>query len=124
MTSQLEAVLEIAGVGSVLLFIALAGLVGLMYLLTASWPFGGPPTPEADAEAEAEAEARALAEREAQEAREEQDRQLRAVALAVALGCAETERSTATAPVTSSAWQSLHRARRLVQRPSRARTRV
>ena len=37
MSSELQAVLEIAAAGSTLLFAALAGLIGLMYLLTAPW---------------------------------------------------------------------------------------
>ena len=37
MPSALQTVLEIAGVGTTLLFLALAGLVGLMYSLTSPW---------------------------------------------------------------------------------------
>ena len=39
MTPQLETVLEISAIGTALLFSALAGLIGLMYLLTAQWLF-------------------------------------------------------------------------------------
>ena len=34
MSTGLQTVLEIAGIGTVLLFLALAGLVGLMYAVT------------------------------------------------------------------------------------------
>ena len=40
MTPALDTVLPIAAIGSGLLFLALAGLIGLMYLLTSSWFHG------------------------------------------------------------------------------------
>ena len=43
MTPQLEAVLEISAIGTTLLFVALAGLIGLMYLLTAQALFSRGP---------------------------------------------------------------------------------
>ena len=41
MTPELQTVLEIAGVGSTLLFLALGGLVTLMYALTSPLLYGG-----------------------------------------------------------------------------------
>ena len=116
MSSELQAVLEIAAAGSTLLFAALAGLIGLMYLLTAPWlggarraatirpesagrpPGAGPGGPGFDPQDP-----------------DEQARRERAVALAVAIARAEHERSSAVEG--SSEWRRVHRAR-LMDRPS------
>ncbi len=121
MTPQLETVLEIAGVGTVLLFIALVALVGLMYLLTVPWPFGRSASP---AEQEPPAAAVANALREEEEERAERDRQLRAVALAVAVACAEADRPATSIAETMSDWRLVHRSRRLGQQKARARVRT
>ncbi len=120
MQSQLQTVLEIAGVGTVILFMALVGLVGLMYLLTMPWPFGKSARPAEGTAAPAEV----ADELREQEAREERDRQLRAVVLAVAVACAEAERSSAFLNETTSDWRRVHRSRRLGQRTARARIRL
>ncbi len=121
MTSQLETVLEIAGVGTVLLFIALVALVGLMYLLTLPWPFGRSARP---AEPEPVATEIADALREEEEERAEQDRQLRAVALAVGVACAEAERPATSITTAMSDWGRAHRSYRLGQQKARARVRT
>ena len=125
MTSQLDTVLQISAVGTAFLFAALAGLIGLMYLLTGSWVtrlFRRTPapaeTPDTPSLAELEAEAA-----RAEEA-EELDRQQRAVALAVALACAHTERPETPVTEAPSNWRQLHRARRLVQPTARASIRA
>ena len=120
MTSQLQTVLEIAGVGTIILFMALVGLVGLMYLLTMPWPFGKSARPAEEAAAPAEV----ADELREQEAREERDRQLRAVVLAVAVACAEAERPSTFLTETTSDWRRVHRSRRLGQRTARARVRL
>ena len=120
MTSQLETVLEIAGVGTVLLFMALVGLVGLMYLLTTPWPFG-----QSARRAEEElAATEAADESREQEEQAEGDRQLRAVALAVAVACAEAERPVTFVTDATSEWRRVHRSRRLGQQTARARVRT
>ena len=122
MTPQLETVLGIAGVGTVLLFIALVVLVGLMYLLTVPWPFGRSTSP-----AEQETAATAIADakrKEEEEERAERDRQLRAVALAVAVACAGAEHSATSITETMSDWRLVHRSHRLGQQKARARVRT
>ena len=117
MSPELQAVLEIAAAGSTLLFAALAGLIGLMYVLTAPW-MG---TRRATLRAE---DARlALDDAPAgggigSEDRAEQARRERAVALAVAVARAEMERPAAAER--SSEWRRVHRTR-MMDRPS-ART--
>ncbi len=120
MTSQLQTVLEIAGVGTVLLFMALVGLVGLMYLLTMPWPLGRSARPAEEESAPAEV----VDESREEEARAERDRQLRAVALAVAVACAEAERPSTFLAEATSDWRRVHRSRRLGQRTARARVRL
>jgi hypothetical protein len=122
MTPELLTVLWIAAVGSSLLFIALGGLVGLMYLLTAPWPFRrqgrrqirrGTHRPVIAAGSPSEAE--------------EGDRRRRAAAIAVALACSETERAPERtdwlAADSPSDWQLIHRARRLGQSRIRRQSR-
>ncbi len=119
MTSSLETVLQISAIGTGLLFAALAGLIGLMYLLTGSWlirrPAVAPPDPDPQATELADARA---------EEQEELDRQHRAVALAVALACAHSERPAVVVADAPSDWRRMHRARRLGQPPARARIRA
>ena len=129
MSPQLATVLEIAAVGATLLFTALAGLIGLMYILTSPWPrarrarpAGQPPTSTATALAETTDE-RPTAEEEAAQEAEERDRQRRAVALAAAVACADSGRVAATVPEAPPEWRRLHRTRRLNQPRSRTRAR-
>ena len=102
MSPELQAVLEIAAAGSTLLFAALAGLIGLMYVLTAPW---GTRRPTLRAE-----DGRAGPGDRAERARRE-----RAVALAVAVARAELERPAAGEG--SAEWRRVHRTR-LMDRPS------
>jgi hypothetical protein len=102
MTSQLETVLLISAVGTGFLFAALAGLIGLMYVLTGSRLFRRPAAPAADPDPALVAE---LVDTRAEE-KEELDRQHRAVAEA------------------SPDWRHLHRARRLGQPSARTRSRT
>ena len=109
MTPQLETVLEISAIGTALLFGALAGLIGLMYLLTGSWLFHRAAAPADDTRAEEQ---------------EELDRQHRAVALAVALACAHSERPAMVLAEAPSDWRRMHRTRRLGQPSARASVRA
>ncbi|MEE2637321.1 MAG: hypothetical protein VYE68_08840 [Acidobacteriota bacterium] len=120
MSSQLEPVLEISAYGTVILFAALAGLIGLMYMLTAQWPGqatqwlleiapGSAPSPTKPA-AEALAEA-------------ERDRRRRALAIAVAVACATTQRAPIVLSPGESPWRQMHHARRLSQATARTRSR-
>ena len=124
MTPQLETVLQISGIGTALLFTALAGLIGLMYLLTAQWLFTPAPVEAAPAATDtstADDEAEAEAERDGVEA--ERDRQRRAVAIAVALACAHAERGPVMVSDSATGWRRLHHTRRLSQPRARGRTR-
>jgi len=121
-TPQLETVLRISAIGSVLLFAALVGLIGLMYLLTSRALF----TPAAPEEVEAAGAAEADAEDEeaaADDVEAERDRQRRAVAIAVAVACAQVERGPVLATDDPTDWRRLHHTRRLNQPRSRARAR-
>src|SRR5678815_4964797 len=102
--SQLQTVLWIASVGGVLLFAAIAGLVGLMYLLTAPWWSAWQTrTPEAGIADDPAIDDGSAANRR------------RAAALAVAVACAEADRSPAFAADDSSNWRLMHRGLRLRQ---------
>ena len=113
MSPELQAVLEIAAAGSTLLFAALAGLIGLMYVLTAPWS-----TRRATLRAE---DARpALDDAPAGGGfgpgdHAERARRERAVVLAVAVARAELERPAAGGG--SAEWRRVHRTR-LMDRPS------
>ena len=129
MPPQLATVLEIAAVGATLLFAALAGLIGLMYVLTSPWPrarqarpAGQPPAPTSTALPETTDEGPTAEEEAAQEA-EARDRQRRAVALAAAVAWAESRRVAATVQEAPPEWRRLHHTRRLNQPRSRARAR-
>ena len=121
MDSQLRTVLEIAGVGTLLLFMALVGLVALMYLLTA-WPLRRV-TRRAKERQAADDRRDAIRALEKQEEQAERDRQLRAVALAVAVARAEAELPAALLNDQISDWRRIHRSRRLGQVTRRARLR-
>ena len=119
----METVLWISGVGTGLLFLALVGLIGLMYLLTAQWLFRPAPvaaTPEASIPESASVDPID----DGNEEEEERDRQRRAVALAVAIACAQAERAPMLLTAVASDWRRLHHNRRLNQPRSRARPRV
>ena len=122
MTPQLETVLEISAIGTALLFGALAGLIGLMYLLTGSWLFLRAAAPADDQDTLPVAELVIDDTRAAEQ--EELDRQHRAVALAVALACAHSERPAVVMAEAPSDWRRIHRARRLGQPPARASVRA
>ena len=125
MSSALQTVIEIAGVGTTLLFLALAGLVGLMYSLTSPWLTErlSPSATTNTAQDESEERVLAAAEQAKGEALSEADRQQRAVVLAVAVACATEELRLIHVPETSSAWRRLHQTRRLSKRSSRQRAR-
>jgi hypothetical protein len=123
MTEQMETVLWISGVGTGLLFLALVGLIGLMYLLTAPWLFRPAPvaaTPDASPPESGGTDP--VDDRNEEE--EERDRQRCAVALAVAIACAQAERAPMLLTAVASDWRRLHHNRRLSQPRSRARTRM
>ncbi len=139
MTSALDIVLEIAAVGSGLLFLALAGLIGLMYLLTAPWLFGRPETageatPEdAVTETDEETAAQPLATAETAgetPAHVEAERQRRAVVLAVTVAVARdraarsVRRIVATATETTSDWRRAGRMRHFSKQRRRTRARA
>lgn len=108
-------VLWISVVGASLLFVALAGLVCLMYLLTAPWLFTArtaeaePLIPVLDGAAEQDAE---------------QERRRRAAALAVATAAAEQSLMAFVPAETLADWRMLHRARRLSGSAVRRRARL
>ncbi len=124
MTDQMGTVLLISGVGTALLFAALAGLIGLMYLLTSQTLFRPAPV-AADAAMDTKdktADTDAVQKRDDVDA--ERDRQRRAVAIAVATACARAERAPMLLTSVSSGWRRFHHSRRLNQPQSRARTRT
>ena len=136
MTSALDTVLPIAAVGSGLLFLALAGLIGLMYLLTSSWFYGEaeavdeteePPEETID-ETSAPQGVAALEEAKAADEAAEADRRRRAVAVAVTVAVAHARagrtarRATAGGSDPASEWRRAGRARRLSKPRRRART--
>ena len=115
MSGELVTVLQIALTGSALLFVALAGLIGLMYLLTAPGLFrAAAPADTSSLNAE-ESDARA---------EKEEERQRHAVALAVALACAGKKRPAAFAVEAPSEWRRVHLGRRLSQRAARMKGRA
>ena len=118
MTPELQTVLEIAGVGSTLLFLALGGLITLMYALTSPLLYGGLALPGGSGTARTKA-----AEQERLEAAAEQERQRQAVVIAVSVARARAARPV---PLESdvAAWRRLHRAQRFGQPTERARARL
>ena len=126
----MQTALWITAVGSAVLFGSIAGLVGLMYLLTARWLFPRderPARPVRPRKRMRRFRRRAGVERAGVEPAvqhglpesnvpdvEEDERRRRAVALAVAIACTATE--TDQIPLMSegpSDWRLLHRARQL-----------
>lgn len=127
----MRTVIWISVVGGSLLFFALAGLVGLMYLLTAPWLFsvegaqprrGRLPRRPRRAGAGVAPEAVVPAS-EAESSDAEQERRRRAAALAVATACAEEGQMTFVPVDTPADWRLLHRARRLSGTAIRRRVR-
>jgi hypothetical protein len=115
MSSELQAVLEIAAAGSTLLFAALAGLIGLMYLLTAPWLGARRAASLRPDAAGLPPDAGSWRSGLGPHDQGERARRERAVALAVAVARAEQERPSAVEG--SSEWRRVHRAR-LMDRPS------
>jgi hypothetical protein len=108
MTSQLQTVLWIAGVGGLLLFGAIAGLVLLMYLLTSPLLSLKRTRAAATGAAVDESAVEALDTREP-------ERRRRAAALAVAVAVAEADRTPVFSADESTSWRLLHRSSRLRQ---------
>ncbi len=127
MSTGLQTVLEIAGIGTILLFLALAGLVGLMYAVT-SPRLSDKLNLDDDEHSDAEADMTSRAERAASEAKHEAeaeaDRQRRAVALAVATACETAGEAASHIMEKPSEWRQLHRARRFAQAVRRQGGRV
>ncbi len=129
MIAALDTVLQIAAAGSVLLFLALAGLIGLMYLLTSHRLFGGPDSPGEELAEPVEAREPA-SEESAHEAAAEAERRRRAVVLAVTVAVAGAQieravRRTVDAPARrASEWRRIGRMRHLSKSPHRLRARA
>ena len=116
MTANLESVLQISVTGTAILFSALAGLIGLMYLLTAPWLFE-PPAADNLSSSEATSSQDGAGQ-------ESQARRRRAAALAVAVACASATRPLPDASTSDSDWRRLHHSRRLGHVSPRARART
>ena len=107
--------MEIAAVGAALLFLALGGLIALMYLITA--PFG-----QSTAQAGTVGMFHSSSSGELENSNESAERELqtRAVALAVAVACAENAHPPLRSSSGSTEWRRLHRLGELSR--SRVRT--
>ena len=116
MLSQLETVLEISAYGTVILFAALAGLLGLMYLLTAQWPARAAQWLLETVPGSEPATFGRITDTE-------RERRLRAVAIAVAVARATAAPSPSVPDRTPSQWRHAHLARRLSGQPPRTRAR-
>ena len=116
MLAQLETVLEISAWGTGILFAALAGLLGLMYLLTAQWPARAAQWLLETVPGSEPATFGRITDAE-------RERRLRAVAIAVAAACATVARAPTVPDRTPSQWRHLHLARRLGSRVARTRAR-
>ncbi len=116
MLAQLETVLNISAVGTLILFAALAGLLGLMYLLTAQWPARAAQWLLETVPGSEPATFGRITD-------SERERRLRAVAIAVAAACATVARAPGVPDRTPSQWRHLHLARRLGSRVVRTRAR-
>jgi len=112
MLSQLETVLEISAYGTLILFAALAGLLGLMYLLTAQWPARAAQWLLETVPGSEPATFGRITDGE-------RERRLRAVAIAVAVARATAAPAPALPDRTPSHWRHVHLARRLGSRPMR-----
>ena len=117
MTSEFQVVMEIAAVGAALLFLALGGLIALMYLITA--PFGQS-TAQAQAGTVGMFHSSSSGELENSNESAERELQTRAVALAVAVACAENAHPPLRSSSGSTEWRRLHRLGELSR--SRVRT--
>ena len=111
MTPEMQAVVWIAWVGALLLFAALAGLVGLMYLLTSPLWF----------DRRARGATRASTNQSAAETHEadESERRRRAAALVVAVACGEADSAPLVSADAPSDWRLLNRSLRLRQHVTR-----
>lgn len=116
MLSQLETVLEISAYGTVVLFAALAGLLGLMYLLTAQWPARA-------AQWLIETVPRSEPATFGRITDAERERRLRAAAIAVAVARAAAAPSPRVLDTPPSPWRHAHLVRRLSGQPHRAKAR-
>jgi hypothetical protein len=116
MSLDMLTVLWIAAVGSSLLFIALTGLVALMYLLTAARPFRRRGRPRGALNPVAGALGAGVSD-------QDRDRRRRAAALAVAIACAERNSATPAATDAPSNWRLMYRARQLAQSTVRPKVR-
>ena len=109
MLSQLETVLHISAWGIVVLFATLAGLLGLMYLLTAQWPARAAQWLLETVPGSEPATFGRITDGE-------RERRLRAVAIAVAVARATAAPAPAAPDRTPSQWRYVHLARRLASR--------
>jgi hypothetical protein len=124
MSPEMHAALWITAVGSAVLFGSIAGLVGLMYVLTAGWLFTKDERPLRPVKIRkrrrklrrkagaAEAEPEAAYDAALASMSEESERRRQAVAIAVVIACAGADEG----PIFDagpSEWRLLHRARRL-----------
>ncbi len=118
MTPELQRVLEIAGVGSTLLFLTLGGLVAFMYVLTSPLLYRGLALSRGSGRATTKAGKRARL-----EAAAEEERQRQAVAMAVAVARARAARPV---PLESdvAAWRRMHRVQRFGLPTARSRARL
>lgn len=116
MLSQLETVLEISAYGTVILFAALASLIGLMYLLTAQWPARAAQWLLETVPGSEPATFGRITDAE-------RERRLRAVVIAVAVARATAAPTPSVPDLTPSQWRHVHLARRLGGQTSRARAR-
>lgn len=116
MLSQLETVLEISAYGTVILFAALAGLLGLMYLLTAQWPARA-------AQWLLETVPRSEPATFGRITDGERERRLRAAAIAVAVARAAAAPSPRVLDTAPSRWRHAHLVRRLSGQLPRAKAR-
>ncbi len=106
MLAQLETVLEISAYGTVILFAALAGLLGLMYLLTAQWPARAAQWLLETVPGSEPATFGRITDAE-------RERRLRAVAIAVAVARATAAPAPGVRDGTPSLWRQVHLAKRL-----------
>jgi Na+-transporting methylmalonyl-CoA/oxaloacetate decarboxylase gamma subunit len=131
MDNPLVISLAVTGVGMLMLFLALAVLCGLMYLMTWMTNIQAPieEWPEAGAEEEGsrgagEQRSRGAEEQRGKGAEAERVMRRKAAAIAVALARAERELSSSGSPCPSgSPWRALHHQRQLTRNPPARRIR-
>ena len=116
MLSQLETVLRISATGTVTLFAALGGLLGLMYLLTAQWPARAVQWLLETVPGSEPATFGRITDAE-------RERRLRAVAIAVAVARAAASPAPGVPDRNPSQWRHVHLARRLGSRVPRTKAR-